>query len=90
MALNIKNPTVERLATEVALLTGESKTEAIRRSLTERHERLLRAGNVTSRSRRGLRYLEQEVWPLVPRDQLGRRLTSAEEDAILGFGPDGT
>ena len=32
MALNIKNPDVERLAAEVADLTGESKTEAIRRA----------------------------------------------------------
>jgi len=33
MALNIKNPEVERLAADVARLTGESKTEAIRRAL---------------------------------------------------------
>ena len=30
MALNLKNAEVERLAAEVARLTGESKTEAIR------------------------------------------------------------
>ena len=35
MALNIKNAEVERLAAEVARLTGESKTEAIRRALDE-------------------------------------------------------
>ncbi|MSO83388.1 MAG: PSK operon transcription factor, partial [Acidobacteria bacterium] len=40
MALNLKNPEVERLAAEVARLTGESKTEAIRRSLEERRQRL--------------------------------------------------
>ena len=33
MALNLKNDEVERLATEVARLTGESKTEAIRQAL---------------------------------------------------------
>lgn len=33
MALNIKNREVERLAAEIAALTGESKTEAIRRAL---------------------------------------------------------
>ena len=33
MALNLKNEEVERLATEVARMTGESKTEAIRRAL---------------------------------------------------------
>jgi len=36
VALNIKNDEVERLAADVARLTGESKTEAIRRALEER------------------------------------------------------
>ena len=40
MALNLKNAEVERLAAEVARLTGESKTEAIRRALDERRQRL--------------------------------------------------
>jgi hypothetical protein len=42
MALNLKNAQVERLAAEVAKLTGESKTEAIRRALEERRRRLKR------------------------------------------------
>ena len=36
-----------------------------------------------------LRYLEEEVWPKVPTDQLGRRLSREEEDEILGYGPEG-
>ena len=40
MALNIKNREVERLASEVATLAGESKTEAVRRALEERRGRL--------------------------------------------------
>ena len=36
MALNIKNTEVERLAAEVAELSQETKTEAIRRALEER------------------------------------------------------
>ncbi len=35
------------------------------------------------------RFLEQEVWPTIPEDQRGRALTRAEEDAILGYGPEG-
>ena len=35
------------------------------------------------------RFLEREVWPLVPADERGRRLTQDEEDAILGYGPEG-
>jgi len=40
MALNIKNRRVEDLANEIAEITGETKTEAIRRALEERRQRL--------------------------------------------------
>jgi antitoxin VapB len=88
VALNLKNPEVERLAAEVARLTGESKTEAIRRSLEERRRRL--KGTATAERRaRVLRFLETKVWPSLPKQQLGRRLTRKEEDEILGYGPGG-
>jgi prevent-host-death family protein len=35
------------------------------------------------------RFLEQEVWPAVPADQVGRVLSREEEDGILGHGADG-
>lgn len=40
MAVNIKNKDVENLLNEVVQLTGESKTEAIRKVLEERRKRL--------------------------------------------------
>jgi antitoxin VapB len=88
MALNLKNTEVERLATDVARLTGESKTEAIRRALEERRRRL---GHRSSGKRRAhvLKFLEQHVWSKLPKSQRGRRLSRAEEDEILGFGPSG-
>ncbi|MEO8028850.1 MAG: type II toxin-antitoxin system VapB family antitoxin [Bryobacteraceae bacterium] len=90
MALNLKNPDVERLATEVARLAGETKTEAIRRALEERKARLrMRAGKSSAGGDAILTYLEKEVWPLIPRGRRGKRLTREEEDAILGFGPNG-
>lgn len=88
MALNIKNPEVERLAAEVARLTGESKTEAIRRALDERRRRLKTVSTYDRRAR-VLRFLEKKVWPSLPKSELGRRLTRAEEDDILGYGPGG-
>ena len=88
MALNIKNGEVERLATEVARLTGESKTEAIRRALEERRRRL-KGSPIDERRARVLRYLEKNVWPTLPKGQVGRRLARAEEDEILGYGPGG-
>ena len=89
MALNLKNAEVERLAAEVARLTGESKTEAIRRALEERKRRL-RSVSSDDRRARVMRFLEKKVWPSLPKTELGRRLTRAEEDEILGFGPDGS
>jgi antitoxin VapB len=89
MALNIKNQRVEDLATELAQLTGTSKTETLRQALERRRTELVRQGRPESRRAAALRFLEHEVWPLVPADQLGRRLTRAEEDAILGYGPEG-
>jgi antitoxin VapB len=87
--LNIKDPETERLASEVAALTGESKTRAIRVALQERKQRL--GFRVKRRSRKDemLRFLERDVWPRVPAKELGRRLSRNEEDAILGYGPEG-
>ena len=88
MALNLKNVDVERLAAEVARLTGESKTEAVRRALEERHARL-RGRPALDRRTRVVKLLRGTVWPSIPKHQLGRRLTRDEEDAILGYGPEG-
>ena len=89
MSLNIKNPDVERLVDDVVRLTGESKTEAIRKALDERRQRLALQG-VTPRSEaRLLAFLEEEIWPQVPPDVLGTMITKAEEEAILGYGDDG-
>ena len=88
MALNLKNPEVERLATEVARLAGESKTEAIRKALEERRTRLIGA-TPAERRVKVLRFLRSKVWTSIPREQLGRRMTREEEDAMLGYGPGG-
>ena len=88
MALNIKNADVERLASEVARLTGESKTEAIRRALDERRRRL-KGPSVAERRRRVLRLLETRIWPSIPKKHLGRRISRREKEDILGYGPGG-
>ncbi|HQX80772.1 MAG TPA: type II toxin-antitoxin system VapB family antitoxin [Vicinamibacterales bacterium] len=88
MALNIKNASVERLAGEVALLTGETKTEAIRKALEDRKRRLV-AAPVSDRRAAVLSFLKKRVWKGVPRSEKGRVLSRTEEDAILGYGPEG-
>ncbi len=88
MALNIKNPEVERLAADVAALTGESKTEAIRKALEERKSRL--SLNVFENRREHLwRFLEEEIWVDLPDDVRGKGISQEEQDEILGYGPDG-
>jgi antitoxin VapB len=77
MALNIRNAEAERLAGEVSRLTGESKTEAVTRSLHDRLERL--------RRERSSRRLADEL------DEIARHcaqlpvLDARAEDEILGY-----
>ncbi len=86
MALNIKNAEVEQLASDVARITGESKTEAMRRALLERRQRLVFRTGGADRHQRIRQFLERDLWPTLPPQERGRRLTSTEEDAVLGYG----
>jgi antitoxin VapB len=89
MALNIKNAEVERLASEVATLAHESKTEAIRKALLERRTRLhVRAGKA-GRLESLRDFMEKNVWPFVPPSELGRTMSREEKEKILGYGPGG-
>ena len=86
MALNIKDPETERLVAEVAALTGESKTRTVREAVAEKKRRL-----EARRKRKDLlTFLEEEIWPHIPPEQLGKpSLTKAEVEEILGIGPEG-
>lgn len=88
MSLNIKNDEVVRLAAEVASMTGETKTEAIRKALEERRRRL--SFRVADGGVDGIRrFLEREIWPVVPRDVRGSRVSKKERESILGYGRSG-
>lgn len=76
----------ERLATEVAGLVGETKTEAIRKALLERRIRLRRQAAGAEGTERVQRFLEREVWARVPPDQVGRMPDRDERKEILGYG----
>jgi antitoxin VapB len=89
MALNIKDPETERLAAEAAALTGDSKTGAVRQALRELIDRRSAGRVAEQREERLRRFLEEEVWPLLPADQLGQPLSKAEQEELLGIGPDG-
>jgi antitoxin VapB len=88
MALNIKNREVERLASEIAKRTGESKTEAVRKALEERRQRLVfRTKGKTQADL--IAFLEREIWSQVPKSLQGRRLSRKQKETILGYGREG-
>jgi antitoxin VapB len=88
VALNIKNDTVERLATEVADRHGITKTEAVRRALEAELERSAEP-RAADRSAHLVAFLERDVWPFLPADVLGHAPSKAERERILGYGEDG-
>jgi antitoxin VapB len=89
MALNIKNQEVEELAAEVARLTKETKTEAIRRALLERKARLRLRPSPLSRRARLEALLQNRIWPEIPVEIRGKSVTKEEREKILGYGPEG-
>lgn len=89
MAISIKNPEVDRLIDEITELTGESKTEAVRQALMERKARLRQRVSAGARRDRIRRFLEREVWSVVPPEQLGHAPDREEREGILGYGREG-
>ena len=92
MALNIKDRETEALVAELAAMTGETKTGAVRKAARERLERLrLQSGrpNPKKDAESFRRWLETEIWPLIPDELLGKAITKAEREEILGYGPEG-
>jgi antitoxin VapB len=91
MALNIKDKETEKLAAEVASMTGDTKTGAVREALRERRDRLNLESGRSKREPGSLRrFLETEIWPLIPEEDRGQPPIPKEEiEEMLGFGPEG-
>jgi antitoxin VapB len=89
MALTIKNPEVERLAEEVARLSGQNKTQAVRQALEEKRERLSMRVSPAARTVQRRRFLEREIWADIPDELLDKPHDDALDDEILGYGPHG-
>jgi antitoxin VapB len=87
--MNIKDPETERLIGRLAELTGETKTGAVRSAVRARIDQLRANDDVERRKIRLKRLLEDEIWPLIPPDELGKPLSKEEQEEILGLGPDG-
>jgi antitoxin VapB len=81
MALSIRNPETEKLAREVAQLTGESLTEAIGKSLQERLDRL--------RKYRKPEKVRRDIDEILDRVHALPILDTRSEDEILGYDENG-
>jgi antitoxin VapB len=89
MPLNIKNRDVEELLEQVVQMTGETKTEAVRKALEQRRQRLSLRAVMLQDDMRLLAFLQDEVWPQIPAELLGSWLTKEEGDQLLGYGEHG-
>ncbi|WP_006243999.1 type II toxin-antitoxin system VapB family antitoxin [Mycolicibacterium tusciae] len=83
MAMNIKDPEVDRLAGELAARMGHTnKTRAIRDAL--RAQLSITESRDGGRATHLLDIMRNEIWPLLP----GRTpTTKAERETILGYDP---
>jgi antitoxin VapB len=89
MAMNIKDPETESLAAEVAALTGDTKTGAVREALRLRRNELVAEKAATRNGAAFVRFLEEEIWPQVSPANRGVPIGKAEREEILGYGPGG-
>jgi prevent-host-death family protein len=79
--------TIAKAGTPVALLVPVGEPPSAR--LVREPSGVSRTGVRPDRATRLARFLEQEVWPVIPDGEAGRVLTRDEEDEILGYGPEG-
>ena len=92
MTLKIEDKEAEQLATEIATLRRGEQDRRVRQALRERHERLGLEPAAGHKREPGslLRFLETEIWPLIPAEELDKPpMTKAEREEILGIGPEG-
>lgn len=85
MALD-KDTETEKLAAEVAEMTGQTKEAAVREALQEKKERLEMRSN-SKKEKRDLReFFETEIWPLIPEEERGQPPMSRKEvEELLGY-----
>lgn len=81
MALNIRNPETERLATELAKVAGETKTEAVTKALRDRLTRV--------RRERSGRRLAQELDEIAEHCAALPVLDDRTPEEILGYDESG-
>lgn len=81
MALNIKDPDTDRLARELAALTGESITTAARRAIEERLERVRGRAIAAAKT--------DDLVAIIARGRARAMLDPRTPDAVVGYDDDG-
>jgi antitoxin VapB len=92
VALNIRDKETEALVARITSLTGETNTAAVREAARERLERLQsqsRPGRKKMTAEEMRHFMETEIWPLIPDELLGKGISKAEREELLGYGPGG-
>ncbi len=80
MAINIKDEETDRLARELATLTGLPITVAVREAVSAQLDALRRRSRVAD---------QPDLSGIITRGRARRRADDRPEDEILGYGPDG-
>lgn len=78
MALSIKNPEVDRLARELAEVTGENMTEAICKALEERLEK--EKGRKPENN-----YIKDEIQRIQARIARLQRIDQGSDEKLIGY-----
>jgi antitoxin VapB len=98
MALNIKDKETEELVNQIASLTGETTTDAVRQAAKERLARLEReraksGDRAVDDPRRNAetfrRFLDTEIRSQLSGKWRGKKIPKALREEWLGYGPDG-
>jgi hypothetical protein len=77
------------LIKRLVALTGETEHDAVHRAVDERYRRLTEPVSASERRRQLLDLLESRVWNQLDEGEAGRVPSPDEEDAALGYGPEG-
>ncbi|HEY7770618.1 hypothetical protein [Longimicrobium sp.] len=81
MPITINDPELEQFIRELAEETEVDDVEAIRALVVKHRDVQRRLASV-------MEWLRNDVWPHIPPEHLGKRITREEKAVLLGYGPD--
>jgi hypothetical protein len=79
MPITIDDPELERLIQEIAAELQLNEAEALTSIIHDHADYLKRRGAV-------MNWLQNDVWPKIPAEVRGKRITREEKAELLGYG----